>query len=163
MQNKAIGSAIFLFFFLFLPQIVFAQFGASLQGTITDSTGGVIPNATVTLTNNETARQLTATASADGFYRFTGLAPGSYNVAAEAPNFTGQQISGIAIQAEQTQGVNITLQAGAVHESVTVTDQAANLVQTENAQIGGQITTREVTSLPQFGRNPYELLRLSPN
>ena len=64
-----------------------AQFGASLQGTVTDPSGGVIPNASVTLTNDETRRTLTTTASGEGFYRFTGLAPGSYTLSAEAPKF----------------------------------------------------------------------------
>ena len=163
MSKSAIQSGILFISFVFLSQILQAQFGASLQGTVTDSSGGVIPNANVTLTNNETGRTLNATSSAEGFYRFTGLAPGSYTLAAEAPNFTRREISGISVRAEQTQGADIALQAGPVHESVTVTDEAATLVQTENAQIGGQITTREVTSLPQFGRNPYELLRLAPN
>jgi len=145
------------------PTVLLAQFGAVVQGTVSDSSGAVIVDANVTLTNIETQRQLTTKTSAEGFYRFTGLAPGNYSLSAQAPNFVVQQISPIAVQAEQTQGINVTLQPGAITESVTVTGETANLLQTESAQVGGEITTREVTSLPQFGRDPYELIRLAPN
>ena len=150
-------------FIALFPLLLLAQFGASLQGTIGDPSGAVIPNAKVTLTNNETKKKLTANTSGEGFYRFTGLAPGVYSLTAEAPNFAQQETDAIAVQAEQSQGINVTLKPGTVTESVNVTAEATTLVQTENAQIGGEITTREVQSLPQFGRDPYELVRLSPN
>src|SRR4051794_28853475 len=89
----------------FIGTAAFAQFRASLQGTVTDPTGAVIPNATVILTNKETNRKQTTTTSADGFYRFSGLAPGSYSIAAEAPGFKRQSLEDVAVAAEQTQGV----------------------------------------------------------
>ena len=48
-------------------------------------------------------------------------------------------------------------------QTVTVTENAAPLLQTENAQVGTEISTRQVEDLPQFGRDPYELVRLAPN
>ena len=158
MLRKCVWGLVALF-----PLLLLAQFGASLQGTITDPSGGVIPNASVTLTNDETQKKLTATASGEGFYRFTGLAPGSYTLSAASPNFNRQVLKNIAIQAEQSQGADVVLTPGQVTETVTVTAESANLVQTENAQVGSAITTREVDSLPQFGRDPYELVRLAPN
>jgi hypothetical protein len=56
--------------------LLHAQFNATLQGTVSDPLGGVIPGATVTLTNNETQAKQAVTTSGEGFYRFTGLAPG---------------------------------------------------------------------------------------
>ncbi|MGH9666415.1 MAG: carboxypeptidase regulatory-like domain-containing protein [Bryobacteraceae bacterium] len=146
-----------------LTPLLLAQFGANLQGTVSDASGALIPNATVTLTNNETHRKQTASTSADGFYRFTGLAPGTYALAGEAKNFSKQVLQNVVVNAEQTQGVNLTLHPGEVTQTVTVTGETAPLLQTENAEVGRHVTTREVRSLPQFGRDPYELVRLSPN
>jgi len=150
-------------FLALVPAVLLAQFGANLQGTVSDTTGALIPNATVTLTNNETHRKQTTTTTAEGFYRFTGLAPGTYSLAGSAKNFSRQVLQNVVVNAEQTQGVNLTLSPGEVSQTVTVTGETAPLLQTENAQIGREVTTREVQSLPQFGRDPYELIRLSPN
>ncbi|HXS95166.1 MAG TPA: carboxypeptidase regulatory-like domain-containing protein [Candidatus Limnocylindrales bacterium] len=140
-----------------------AQFNAALQGTVSDPSGAVIPGATVTLTNNETNAKQTMTSSGEGFYRFTGLAPGTYTLSAEAQKFNRQEVKNIAVQAEQTQAANVTLTPGQITQTVTVTAENNVALQTENAQVGTQINAQEVTSLPQFGRDPYELVRLSPN
>lgn len=149
--------------FSVFPAILLAQFGASLQGTVTDTTGAAVPNAKVTLINQETEKKQTTTASGEGFYRFSGLAPGSYTLLAGATGFQQQRMENIGVNAEQTQGVNITLNPGQISETVTVTAGTAPLLQTENAQVGREITSREVTALPQFARDPYELVRLAPN
>src|SRR5438270_9655753 len=72
---------------LSLPQITNAQFRASIQGTTTAPTGGVVPNAKVTLLNEETQLTQQTTTSGDGFYVFNRLAPGWYTVTVEAPGF----------------------------------------------------------------------------
>ncbi len=148
---------------ILVPLLLYAQFGASLQGTITDSSGAAIPNAKVTLTNNETGQKQTADTSSQGFYRFTGLAPGRYTLSAESTNFNRGEIKDVTVNAEQTQGLNLTLAPGTVTQTVTVTAEGNQELQTENANVGTQLSTRDVTSLPQFGRDPYELIRLSPN
>lgn len=145
------------------PLLLLAQFGASLQGTITDPSGAVIQNATVTLTNNETQQKQTTQSSATGFYKFGGLAPGSYTLAAEAPQFNRQEVRDLTINAEQSQGANVTLTPGPITQTLTVTSEGSTELQTENAQVGAQLNSREVTSLPSFGRDPYELIRLAPN
>jgi hypothetical protein len=155
--------AIRISIFFLLAVSAFGQFRAALQGTVTDATGAVIPNATVTLTSKETAKKQTTTTSADGFYRFVGLAPGAYTVTAQATGFKQQSMENVTVAAEQTQGLDVTLQPGDVAESITVTDTAGPVLQTENAQVGREITRREVEGLPQFGRDPYELIRLTPN
>ena len=146
-----------------IPGLLVGQFNAAVQGTVTDSSGAAIPNATVTLTSNETQRKQTATTSNDGFYRFTGLPPGTYTLAGEAPKFSRQVLENVIVNAEAPTGVNLTLTPGEVSQSVTVTGNTEPLLQTENAEIGREISTREVTSLPQFGRDPYELIRTTPN
>src|SRR5579863_4951672 len=106
---------------ILVPLLLYAQFGASLQGTITDSSGAAIPNAKATLTNNETGQKQTTQTSGQGFYRFTGLAPGRYTLSAESQNFSRGEVQDVTVNAEQTQGVNLTLTPGTVTQTVTVT------------------------------------------
>src|SRR6476620_2846660 len=72
---------------LLLSTLSFAQYRASLQGTVTDAQGGVVPGATVTLTSRETNFVKTATTSQSGVYSISGLAPGSYSLSVEAQGF----------------------------------------------------------------------------
>lgn len=140
---------------------VHAQFRAALQGAVTDSTGGTVTGATVTLTNNETGRTQQVTTGDDGYYRFSSLAPGKYNLSIEMANFKKQTIENINVAAEITQGVDVVLEIGGISEVVTVTDESTTL-ETENAGIQRTLGTEEIRSLPQNGRDPFELLRLSP-
>jgi hypothetical protein len=139
-----------------------AQFRASIQGTITDAQGGVVPDATVTLTSKETNKSQTTNTSDEGFYRFSGLAPGAYTLSAEKAGFRRQLLENVVVNAEDTQGVDLVLSAGNVDEVVTVTESSVPALETENANLGKSITNAEVRQLPQFGRDPYELVRLTP-
>ncbi|HLK21396.1 MAG TPA: carboxypeptidase-like regulatory domain-containing protein, partial [Bryobacteraceae bacterium] len=163
MSEKSTLRVLVGLFVILAPIALFAQFNASVQGTVTDSSGAALPNATVTLTSNETKRKQSVTTSTDGFYRFTSLAPGSYTLTGEAPNFSRQVIENVIVNAESPTGVNLTLAPGEVSQSVTVTGNTEPLLQTENAEVGREISTREVAALPQFGRDPYELIRTTPN
>jgi Carboxypeptidase regulatory-like domain/TonB dependent receptor len=139
-----------------------AQFTAGIQGTVTDSTGGLVPDVQLTLTNNETGKSQTTTASNEGFYRITGLSPGSYTLTAEKQGFKRQIFENVLISAEGTQGFDIALATGEVAETVTITETATPALETENGNVSRAITTREIQQLPQVGRDPYELLRLTP-
>lgn len=144
-----------------LTSAAHAQFRAAVQGVVTDPSGAIITGATVTLTSNETGRAQTTTTGENGFYRFSGLAPGSYRITVENQNFKKQELDNIQVAAEITQSVDVALETGGVAEVVTVTGEAPAL-ETENANVQKAITTQEIRTLPQVGRNPYELLRLAP-
>jgi hypothetical protein len=150
----------FLFAVLVVP--LRAQFRAAVQGTVTDASGGVVSDAAVTITSNETQKSQTFTTGPDGFYRFTGLQPGTYAVAAEKQGFQKTLLDHVQVNAEQAQGVDLQLQTGQMTESVTVTENVGAQLETENANISRAITTEEVRALPQIGRDPYELLRTAP-
>jgi len=138
-----------------------AQFRAGVQGTVTDSAGGVVGGATVTLSNKETNQSQTTTSSDAGFYSFTGLAPGNYSVTAEKQNFKKTIVDNVNVEAEATRGVDVVLPPGGVNETVTVTAEPLAL-QTEDANVRKTLTNEEVLKLPQIGRDPYELVRLTP-
>ena len=141
-----------------------AQFKASIQGTVKDASGAVVSGVTVTVTNTETGRSQQTATGDEGFFRVSGLPPGTYSITAEAGGFKKRVVENIAIHAEEAQGVSITLEAGAVSESVTVTatSNEAAQIHTENANVDRAITNAEILRIPQAGRDPYELLRLTP-
>jgi hypothetical protein len=150
------------FLLLVLAAAVSAQFKAGLQGSITDANGAAITGATVTLTNLETARVQQTTAGGDGFYRFSSLAPGRYKLTVELSGFKKKELTSLEIGAEVVQGIDVTLEAGAVTDTVTIDADATPPLQTENANIDRGLTSKEIRRLPQFGRDPYELARLAP-
>lgn len=139
-----------------------AQFKAGVQGTIKDTTGALVPEAKITLTNTETGKSQETTASDEGFYRVSGLAPGKYKLAIEKTGYKQKVLDEVVVSAETVQGIDVELEAGDVTATVTVTQQTEQILETENANLGKGITREEVRTLPQFGRDPYELTRLTP-
>jgi hypothetical protein len=139
-----------------------AQFKASVQGTVTDTAGAVVSGAKITATNQETGVSSETLSNETGFYRIAGLAPGNYKISVEASSFRKNEITNVAVAAEKPAGVDVTLKPGAVAESITVQGDTVPGVQTESANVGGNISEGEVKNLPQFGRDPYELLRTVP-
>jgi hypothetical protein len=139
----------------------FGQFNSSIQGTVTDSSGAVIPGASVSSTNQATGAAASVTTSGSGFYRVDHLAPGAYTVTVQAPSFSQSVNRDVQVLAETPRGLNVTLQAGQAAEQVTVTAGGETL-QTETANNQSTINTQEVLEIPQAGRNPYELLRTVP-
>jgi hypothetical protein len=139
-----------------------AQFRASIQGSVTDSTGALVAEATVTLTSKETGAKQTTNTSGEGFYRISGLAPGTYSLVVEKTGFKRQVFENVIVNAEETRGLDVLLETGQVAETVTITETAAQTLETENGNVSRALTTREIRALPQVGRDPYELLRLTP-
>ncbi len=149
-------------FVLFVSTISSAQFRAGIQGTVTDTSGGLIPDASVTVTNKETSKEEKVTTSNEGFYRVSSLAPGIYTVSAEKTGYKKKVLESVRVNAEATQGLDIILDVGDVSAVVTVSQESAASLETENANVDKAITNQEVRTLPQFGRDPYELTRLTP-
>ena len=138
-----------------------AQFGSSIQGTVTDVSQGVIPQATVTVTNTTTGVKRETATSAEGLYRVLSLAAGTYTIMVEKTGFLSAQREGVLVEINETVRADVTLRVGAVAEKVTVVG-AAPLVETEQGRVSGQIDTRQVRDLPLNTRNVLNLLALSP-
>ncbi len=141
----------------------YAQFRAGVQGVVSDSSGGVVPGATVILTSKETNQTQRTETSDDGFFRFSSLAPGLYSISVEKENFKKTLTDNVKVDAESIRGQDITIEAGGISETVTVVADPGDVaLETEDANIRKTISTEEVLRLPQAGRDPFELARLAP-
>src|SRR6267143_804446 len=139
-----------------------AQFHAGIQGTVTDSTGAIVKGAKIIVTSQETGASQETTSSDEGFYSVSHLAPGLYTINASLAGFKGKTIKDVQIKAEETSGVNLVLDPGAVTEQITVNGDTLPTLNTEDASLTGTITKEQIENLPQFRGDPFELLRLTP-
>ena len=160
-SNLAVHVVLLIVSIVALTAVVYAQFGASVQGTVTDKSGAVVSGANVTVTDQATSLSHSTVTDASGFYRINELPPGMYTVEAQAGNFKKSSRTGVVVNAERATPFDITLDTGSANETVTVTAIQESL-QTEDANIQGTLTSIEVESLPALNRDPYELLRLAP-
>ena len=139
-----------------------AQYGASLQGTVTDAQGGVIPGATLTLTDQETSRTLTTQSNGTGTFVFGSLAPSTYRIEATHDGFKKKVIDNVKIVAEQSNALNVALDVGGASETVSVNAETQPLIDTQTGAIASTISQNEIAKLPSFGRDVYQLVQLSP-
>jgi hypothetical protein len=124
-----------------------AQAVAGITGTVTDSSGAVIPNANVTITNEATGVTNKAVTNGAGTYRVIGLLPGTYRINVEAPGFQKFNTTGVRVEVSTIATINPTLATGEVSQTVTVTSESVAL-NTTQPQIGSTIEPAVVASLP---------------
>jgi hypothetical protein len=130
-------------------------------GTITDTTGSVIPNATVTLSNNATGEKRTAMTTDSGDYQFLSILPGEYTLTVEAQGFRRYSHNPVEVQVALATRENVNMSVGTATEEVTVTSQAP-IIQSENAALGQVVQGKAVTDIPLNGRNVLALVGLVP-
>lgn len=137
----------------------------ALEGTITDATGAVIPNATVTATNQASGVSTTHATSSAGLYAITPLIPGIYTVTVTADGFQVSKQENIEVNGLTITGYNARLTVGSTGETITVTEAPPQL-QTTNATLGGVITNETYESLPVLmsgqQRDPTAFATLTP-
>jgi hypothetical protein len=139
-----------------------AQFGASLSGTVSDSTGSAIPKATLTLTNEATHVVITRTASGAGAYQFPSLPAGLYDLAVSAPGFKAATYTAVQIQQDSPQDLDATLSIGSNSETVTVNESDTVTLQTADASVSSVLDSDQMQKVPSYGRDPYNLVRTAP-
>jgi len=135
---------------------------ATLLGTVTDSTGAVVPNAKVTITEVTTNIVSTRQSNESGYYSFPDLPPGSYSVAVEAPGFKKELRRDITVLVDTNTRVDIQLQPGALTETIEVSG-APPMLQADSAEVGEKIQTILIENAPLgVNRNFQSLLNLVP-
>jgi hypothetical protein len=132
----------------------------SLVGTVSGP-DGVIPGATVVVTDNATKRERTVLTNGEGGFTVSQLEFGTYTVKVTAPGFKTFTATDLKIDAGRPYTVNMPLEVGAITENVTVV-AGADVVNSTNAELATTISPREVKDLPINGRNPLSLLNLLP-
>ncbi|RXH55546.1 Oar protein [Granulicella sibirica] len=124
----------------------------AIVGVIQDSTGAVIPNAQVTLTNPDTGLTLKVESDSSGNYVFSPIKIGTYSVEATAPGFSPSRTEGIQLHVQDRAEVNLQLKTGSQTTEVTVTTGPA-LLQTEEGSTGQVIESKTINETPLNGRN----------
>lgn len=146
---------------LFVVVAAAQTFYGSIVGTLTDTTGAVVPGATVNLTNTGTGERRTSTTAPDGGYRFVNLIPGTYRVEVQQTGFKRYVRDQIQVNVEAAIRVDIAVEVGDLTQSVEVLAEAP-LLQTENASLSQIVADRSVQELPLNGRNVLNLVALVP-
>ncbi len=144
---------------LTLPAIVSAQ-EAFLNGTVTDSTGGVMPGVTVTATNEATGNTFVGVTDAGGRYRIP-VRTGTYKLVMELAGFATVTRTGVVVLLGQTITNDVPMSAGGLAESVTVTGESP-ILDTTSSTLGGNVDPKQVAELPVSGRNFMALALLAP-
>ena len=162
---RSIASAFFLLTFLaclFLAPNLRAQSPSTgaLTGVVKDTTGAVVPNATVAATNVGTAQTRTTTTAGDGSYTLGLLPPGTYKVRFEANGFKPVELPAVTVTVTQTGNLDQTLEVGSQTQEVTVQGNVET-IQTQSATVGSTIAGQTVTDLPLASRNYTNLLSLN--
>src|SRR5580692_7363803 len=147
---------------VFLPGLSRAQDAtARITGTITDSTGAVIPEVHVTVTNTATQIARGATTDQDGFYQVLALPIGNYKVTATRDGFRTVESAEYKLLINQALRIDFKMQVGTASEKVDVGAEAAP-VETVSATLGQSITSRQLVNMPLNGRDTLDLALLQP-
>jgi hypothetical protein len=150
---------------LLAPRTASAQASAGVTGTVTDSSGAVVADAKVTITNEGTAISDHTTSSSAGTYSFKGITPGKYSLAVDAHGFKKSVMPNISIDVSTTATIDVTLSAGATDETVQVTANEIAL-NTTQPELGSTIEPIVVEALPAEvagrGRQIDQLQFLAP-
>jgi Carboxypeptidase regulatory-like domain len=133
----------------------------SISGTVTDSSGAVVANVPVIVTNMETNVAQNSVTNSTGYFEVDNLNPGVYQISVAAPGFAGLLRKGITLEADARVSVPLQVRPGQAVQTVTVTADAAQL-NTESASTGQVLTTREVEDLTVSGSNPTWLVLIAP-
>ena len=147
---------------IFSASSLYAQTFGEITGLVTDSSGAVMPGASITLTNVNTNGVRTAVATAAGVYTFPSIPPGSYSLRTEVSGFKTWISEPFQVQVQQVVRLDVVMQVGQTSEKVEVAANVA-LLQAETATVGTVIENKVVTELPLNGRQYLNLVALSPN
>jgi len=136
------------------------SYRSQLRGVVSDASGAVVPNATVTITDTGTNISNVAHTDDKGEYYFTGLRPSTYSVKVQVPGFRTVERTGVVLAVDQESSLNFNLTPATVSEKMVVTETAP-LLDTESATLGTDITNEYVKEIPLLNRSFFGLTFLS--
>ncbi len=146
---------------LFLTALAYSQSSnASLSGTVTDASGGIIPGVSVTATNIATGVVSTGLSNNAGVYNFASLPPGKYNVKAEMPGFQTHTKTGLELGNAAQVRLNFTLEVSGVTTAIEVSVEADRLLLESSSSVGEVLPERIVREMPLVNNDSLDLVRL---
>ncbi len=151
----------FLLTFVLLTATAFSQeFRGTLSGIVTDQAGALIPGASIVATQTATGTKSQTVSDSTGQYTIPFVLPGDYDIAVKMPGFKATVRKNIHVGSGDHPVVDVQLNVGDTSQSIEVTADVS-LINSENASVGGEISTKEVENLPLNGRTPLVLASLS--
>jgi hypothetical protein len=159
MHHSRSAFTIMLAMVLSLVPCAWAQENATVTGTVTDSTGAVIPNVAITLTNPETGQIRDTTSNTSGIYLFANVGVGHFTLSVTATGFLKYAKTDIVVNTDQTLKEDVGLKVGSESQTITVEADALQ-VQSETNEISNLISGAQVTQLATNGRNVVSLAAL---
>jgi trimeric autotransporter adhesin len=162
--TKAIGltGAVLLLMSLAESSLLAQSYYGVVRGLVVDQNQGVVASAKVSLINEGTSETRTTNTSNNGEYVFNEVVPATYSVVAETAGFKKFERRGILVATQGQVTADIKLEVGQVTESVQVTE-AVPLVESSNASQGQVLDNQKLSDLPNLGRNPFMMSKLSNN
>jgi hypothetical protein len=147
---------------LLLAAPAFAQYRTSIQGTVTDPQGAVIPGATLTLKDLATNETTVRTSDPAGVFNFDALPADHFSLTVERTGFKKKVLDDLQLIPEQPNALNVQMEIGGSSETVTVNAATIPALDTETADNGRTISDDEVQHMPVFERDPTSLIQLAP-
>lgn len=150
---------------LMLSGAALAQFTlrSAISGVVADTSHAVMPDVEVTLTDLDRNQTQTTRSNGEGYYAFTNLTPGRYQIAAAQSGFRRAVSDPVTVATQQNVRLDLVMELGDVTQSVEVSGSAAPLIQTEQSVIGQVVARDMVATLPVLGRNFTAFATLAPN
>ncbi|MEO8025997.1 MAG: TonB-dependent receptor [Bryobacteraceae bacterium] len=139
-----------------------AAINGTIEGTVTDPSGALVPNVQVSVLNTETGFRRSATTNENGFYRVAVLPLGNYTVSTEIAAFAPTKRTDVVLNAGTTATVDIALGLAGTTRTIVVTD-AAPVIEPGRTDIGTTVTRNSITNLPLVSRNNFNFILLQPN
>jgi hypothetical protein len=161
MRNRQRANVSLCLFLFLAIGLTWASIAGGISGLVTDSSGAVIPGATVVATDTQTGVKTTVTTDAKGFYSLPALPVGTYDLQISQIGFKTYTETGLVINANSALRVDATLSVGTINEKIEVRTDAVH-VETESTQMGEVITGKTMTAVPLNGRAYTDLLALQP-
>src|ERR1051325_7978802 len=144
------------------PAALAQQPTGSIEGTVTDPQGAVVPNASVTAKSKATNLTRTVTSNDEGRYKSTQLPPDTYEVRAAATSFKTSVAPEVAVAVGTNVALDFKLEVGGAAEEVTVTDSTEAQIDRVDHEVSGVVGTQQILNLPPNGRNFLDLAQLQP-